>query len=123
MGMQHKIQHKWFSVAPQACWRLVFPLDPGAHSNFVEIAMSGSVSVLGACGMHGAVGAGKRRRRSWVQGHVLHAVIQAAGGRGAARPRAEDAWSPDSPFCGRRDACPELALRQTCCSPAGHLHG
>ena len=21
--MQHKIQHKWFSVAPQACWRLV----------------------------------------------------------------------------------------------------
>ena len=24
---------------------------------------------------------------------------------------------------GRRDACPELALRQTWCSPAGHLHG
>ena len=99
--------------------RRVLRATPGLRKS----AMRGSVSVLGACGMHGAVGAGRRRGRSWMQGHVLPAVIQAAAGRGAARPRPEDTRSLDSPFCGRRDACPELALRQTWCSPAGQLHG
>jgi len=32
-----------------------------------------------------------------MQGHVLPAVIQAAAGRGAARPRPEDTRSLDSP--------------------------
>ena len=39
------------------------------------------------------------------------------GRRRPAWPRTEDTRSPNSPFCWRRDACPELALRQTWCSP------
>ena len=74
--------------------------------------------------MHGAVGAGRRRRRSWVQGHALPAVIQAAGGRGAARPRPEDTRSPDSPptvlralgCVPRAGAAPDLEL--ACWPPA-----
>ena len=38
-------------------------------------------SVLGACGMHGWVGAGRRRRCGRVEGRVLRAAMQAFGRR------------------------------------------
>ena len=57
-----------------------FGYDPtlGAHTKPLPYAKRDARfrKVLGACGMHGAVGAGRRRRRSWMQGHVLPAVIR-----------------------------------------------
>ena len=62
-------------------------------------------SVLGACGMHGRVRAGRRRRCGRVQGHVSPRPSGTPAARSAARPRPLGRTSPDSPFCWRLDAC------------------
>ena len=70
-------------------------------------------SVLGACGMHGRVRAGRRRRCGRVQGHVFPRPSGTPAARSAARPRPLGRTLPDSPFCVRLDACPSGAMRKT----------
>ena len=96
-----------------------FGYDPtlGAHTKPLPYAKRDARfrKVLGACGMHGAVGAGRRRRRSWMQGHVLPAVIRPR------RPRCRSAAPGGHLVAGfavlrapgrvpRAGAAPDLAL-------------
>ena len=54
------------------------PRDPGLRTS-PKIGDARFRSVLGACGMHGALGAGRRRRRSRAMGGFLRAAVQAFG--------------------------------------------
>ena len=54
------------------------PRDPGLRTS-PKIGDARFRSVLGACGMHGALGAGQRRRRSRAMGGFLRAAVQAFG--------------------------------------------
>ena len=78
-------------------------------------------SVLGACGMHGRVRAGRRRRCGRVQGHVSPRPSGTPAARSAARPRPLGRTSPDSPFCVRLDVRLDACIAQDWRSQAGQF--
>ena len=62
--------------------KINFGIEIASHAesadwHFAENRPCAVPSGLGACGMQREIGAGRRRRRGWVQGHFSPAVIQA----------------------------------------------
>jgi hypothetical protein len=78
--------------------------------------------VLGACGMHGTPAQGGRIGAAGRRAMLFPSLSRPSAAGCAAGPQPQDGKSPNSPFCGRRGACPSRRAAPDGCSPVGKPH-